>query len=291
MAESHLKAFEEFGVDGISLFSDVGILAEAMGSTFHFGEDDVPSLDRPILEEGDDPSRLPLPAPDRGRLPVIINAASTCHGEVGDIVPVFAFVPGPFTTAAMLRGLEDFLSDLVLAPRNAEAVLHIASRAAISFFDALMMAGALPVIVEPLASGSVISDDMFRTFALDPIRKQIDYLHRFDMDVVLHVCGDTAAEIASLAETGADLLSLDGITLPSATGAVGGQCRLVGNVSPAILLHGTPGDVRGAVENAIREGRDNPKGFVVSTGCEIPPVSPGENIQAFVDTVREIGGG
>ncbi|MHC4600819.1 MAG: uroporphyrinogen decarboxylase family protein, partial [Planctomycetota bacterium] len=33
----------------------------------------------------------------------------------------------------------------------------------------------------------------------------------------------------------------------------------------------------------------NPKGFVLSTGCEVPPATPAENVRAFMDTAREIG--
>jgi uroporphyrinogen decarboxylase len=291
MARCHLMAHEEFGADGISLFSDVGILAEAMGSEFTRSEKDVPSLNRPVLGEGDDPARLFPPSADRGRLGVIVKAATLCQQEIGDRVPVFAFVPGPFTTAAMLSGSEEFLTDLVLAPERAFAILDIAARCAVPFFDALMVAGALPLIVEPLASGSVISPDMFRDVVGPRIRWQVDYLHRFDLDVSLHVCGDTEGELCALGETGSDLLSLDEVDLGVAADEVGGKCRLIGNVSPRILLGGSPGDVRKAVEDAVEEGRGNPKGFVLSTGCELPPATPSENLRAFMETAHEIGRG
>ncbi|MHC4601553.1 MAG: uroporphyrinogen decarboxylase family protein, partial [Planctomycetota bacterium] len=213
MARCQLTAYEEFGVDGISLFSDVGILAEAMGSEFTRSETDVPSLNRPALDEGDDPVHLSPPSREKGRLPVIVDAAARCQREVGDRVPVFAFVPGPFTTAAMLAGSEEFLTDLVLHPERAGTLLDGAARAAIPFFDALITAGALPLIVEPLASGSVISPQTFHETVLPRIRMQVEYLHRFDLDVSLHVCGDTTGEICALGETGSDLLSLDEIRL------------------------------------------------------------------------------
>lgn len=289
MARAHLGALEAFRADGISLFADVGVLAESMGSTLHFPEDDVPVLDVPVLSEGADPSALRLPRPGRGRLAGIVRAAALCHEAVGDIVPVFGFVPGPFTTAAMLRGTEDFLADLVLNPEYAEAVLDRATRAAVPFFDALMVAGALPVLVDPLASGSVISDEMFSRVVLPRLRSQVDYLHRFDMDVTLHVCGDTGRALRALADTGADLLSLDKIDLSEAVSVVGDRCRLVGNVSPTSLLLGSPADVRAEVERAVEAGRGNPKGFVVSTGCELPVATPSGNIRAFVETVEEMG--
>jgi uroporphyrinogen decarboxylase len=289
MARCQLASQERFGVDGISLFSDVGILAEAMGSEFTRSERDVPSLNAPVLGETDDPDSLSPPSADKGRLPVITRAAFLCHREAGDRVPVFAFVPGPFTTAAMLAGSEEFLTDLVLNPDRAHAILDRAALSSVPFFDALMMAGALPLIVEPLASGSVISSETFRESVLPRIRFQVDYLHRFDLDVSLHVCGDTTSELCAMGETGSDLLSLDQVDLKEASSKVGDACRLVGNVSPQILLGGTPVEVRDAVERAVGDGHANPKGFVLSTGCEIPPATSEENLRAFSDTAREIG--
>jgi uroporphyrinogen decarboxylase len=288
MARAQLSAFERFGMDGFSLFSDVGILAEAMGSAFVFPEHDVPSLDRPALPALEDPSRLPIPGAGSGRLPVLVEAARICFEEAGNVAPVFAFVPGPFTTAALLCGTETFLTGLVLEPERAGAVLDRACDAAIPFFDALMIAGALPVLVEPLASGSVVSPEMFERFAAPRIRRQTDYLHRFDLDVMLHVCGETGPILPAMAGTGADLLSLDRVDLKRAVSSVGSRVRLVGNVDPAVLLQGSKEDVARAVERAAAAGGANPRGFAASTGCEVPPAAPDENVRAFVDTVREI---
>jgi uroporphyrinogen decarboxylase len=289
MAQSHLAALEAFGVDGVSLFSDVGIVAEALGSEFVKPEGDIPSLSRPALDGGRTVRDLRMPGEGSGRFPVVAKAAALVHDAVGDTVPVFAYVPGPFTTAAMLQGTEEFLTDLVLDPDRATGVLRAAVEAAIPFANALIKAGALPVIVEPLASGSVISRETFRDFAQPFLRTLIGFLHRFDLDVALHVCGETSSFLDLLADTGADLLSLDRVGLREAGNAVGDRCRLVGNVSPEILLGGSPSDVRAAVERAVAEGRDNPKGFVASTGCEVPVSAPAENVRAFVETVRDVG--
>ncbi len=287
MAKSHLKALEVFGHDGICLFSDVGILAEAMGSVFHHAEHAVPILDRPLVGEADDPRELRAPGPRSGRLPVIVGAARTCHASAGDVVPVFAFVPGPFTTAAMLAGVEAFLTALVLDPPRARALLDAGARASVPFLDALMVAGALPVIVEPLASASVVSPKTFEDFARPYILRLVRYLHRFDLDVVLHVCGETGPEFGLLPGTEADLLSLDKVDLAEASARPGRRCRIVGNLSTDLMLRGAPGEVGRAVEAMIEVGRGTPKGYVASTGCELPAATPDENIHAFIEAARD----
>src|SRR5512136_3075914 len=65
MARSQLVAQETYGIDLISFFSEVGLVAEALGSQFDYPEDDLPVLTRPKwagLTQVDD--RLVDPARD-----------------------------------------------------------------------------------------------------------------------------------------------------------------------------------------------------------------------------------
>jgi uroporphyrinogen decarboxylase len=64
----------------------------------------------------------------------------------------------------------------------------------------------------------------------------------------------------------------------------------MGNVSPSeIMLQGTPQQIRQAVRECVRKTHDNPKGFIVASGCSLPVETPFENIDAMLDAVREIG--
>jgi len=64
----------------------------------------------------------------------------------------------------------------------------------------------------------------------------------------------------------------------------------MGNVPPSeIMLQGTPAEVRQAVRTCVRKAYDNPKGFVVASGCSLPVETPFKNIDAMMDAVREIG--
>ena len=72
--------------------------------------------------------------------------------------------------------------------------------------------------------------------------------------------------------------------------AVGSRVRLMGNVHPsAVMLQGTTADVRSATLASLREAHDNPKGFIVASGCSLPTETPFANIHAMLDTVREVG--
>ncbi|MFW5738344.1 MAG: uroporphyrinogen decarboxylase family protein, partial [Spirochaetota bacterium] len=64
---------------------------------------------------------------------------------------------------------------------------------------------------------------------------------------------------------------------------------IIGNVSPVDeMLNGTPESIRAAV---MKLGADLAphRNFVPSTGCDVPPGAPKENLEAFTAAVRELG--
>jgi uroporphyrinogen decarboxylase len=290
MARAQLAAQERYGHDAFTIFSDVGILAEAMGSTYVHREHDVPIIDEPAVKDPSDLDRLRIPGPEDGRLPMYVDAVRALHEARGDRVPVFCLVPAPFTTAAGLRGAEDFLVDTITDPEFALALLEAAEQAAVPILDEVVLAGGLPVLVDPLASASVASPAAYRKFALPGTRRLIEHLHRLDLDIALHICGETEPILEDIAATGADLLSFDKTPVAEARSRLGDRVRLVGNVSPQTLLGGTVEEVRAEAEAAARDGMGTPKGFVLSTGCEVPIMTPQRNVAALIHAARAVGG-
>lgn len=289
MARSQLVAQETYGIDFISFFSEVGLVAEALGSRFDYPEDDLPLLAEPKwkeLTQLDD--RVVDPTAD-GRLRVYLDAITYAYEARGDTVPVLAYVPAPFTTAQQLVDQEAFLVGLLTEPERVKTLLAYATRSVTRFCRAIIGAGGLPILVDPLASGSVISAEHYREFALPSEAEVIRYLHRYDLDVVLHICGDTRATIGMMAETGADLLSIDRIEVTEAIAGAGTTCRIIGNYDTSAILLSDPATVAQEVVTMVEAGQNCPKGFVAATGCEVPVETPPQNVRAFVRAAKEAG--
>ncbi|RJP74558.1 MAG: hypothetical protein C4524_12885 [Candidatus Zixiibacteriota bacterium] len=291
MARAQIEALRLYRHDAVSVFSDVAMVAEALGSRLYFPEHDLPVLRQPAL---DDSAAWPdLRLPDLGALPgrweVYVEAVAECQREVGDVTPVLAFIPAPFTTAALLRGPEDFLADTLLDPASCHGLLGLSLKAGIQLADRCIEAGGIPMLVDPLASGSVISARTFTEFAGPYLRAFTDYLHRYDFDVFLHICGRTENILNEIRATGCDLLSCDDVPLSACRDRIGGGVRLIGNLRPADLLDDAPETVERKVEEILAQGKDNPRGFILSTGCEVPLGTPRENIAAFVKAGRRGG--
>ena len=287
LAEAQLAAQRRYGHEGLSVFTDVGIIAEAFGSRYHIREFDVPILDQPVIDDLNKIDALTIPDPaSRGRLPVYLEAVEHLYLAAGDILPVFAYIPCPFTTAAGLRGIENFLMDTLMEPEAAHRLLNISLEAAIKLCDECVLAGALPILVDPLASGSVISRKTFEIFALPYHQRLIRHLHRFDLDITLHICGDTGGMLDLIPATGADLFSFDRAGMRQVSQQMGKKVRLVGNLPPSELLKSSESDIGGLVRIMIDEGIGNPRGLVLSTGCEVPIRCDPARLQSMIETSK-----
>jgi uroporphyrinogen decarboxylase len=137
----------------------------------------------------------------------------------------------------------------------------------------------------------VISPKQFKEFGQPYLKRLVDFIHGHGRGVTLHICGKTRAIWEQMADTGADCLSIDNAAdLVEAKLNVGTRVRLMGNVSPSeIMLQGTPSQVRDAVRQCVRKAHDNPKGYIVASGCSLPVETPFQNIDAMLEAVREIG--
>lgn len=288
MAQAQLAAQDRYGHDFISLFSEVGIIAEALGSEFSFPEDDLPIIERPRwreLPEESDLSDVPELS-DTGRLRVYLDAINLAYESRGDTVPILAYVPAPFTTCQHLVETEAFLLGLMLEPERVHRLLQYATRSVIAFSRSCINAGALPILVDPLASASVVSPDQFRDFCLPYEKEVISYWHRYDLDVVLHICGDTAPITELMVESGADLLSVDRVDLASVVAKVGDKVRIIGNFNTSEIWLGDPAGIEKKAVEMTRTGLACPKGYVAATGCEVPLATQGENVDAFIRGCR-----
>jgi uroporphyrinogen decarboxylase len=289
LAEAQLFAQAKYGHEGLSVFSDVGIIAEAMGSKYLLREFEVPILIEPIIRDSAQIADLRLPdCVSAGRLPVYLEAIERLYQSAGDILPIFAFIPAPFTTAGGLRGVDDFLVDALTDTETAHRLLEIALQSAIRFCDECILAGALPILVDPLASGSVISRDCFQNFALPYLQRLLKHLHRYDLDITLHICGDTSPMLDLIADTGADLFSFDQVSVEKVAQAMGKSVRLVGNITPADLLAFSPKDMAKEAEAISQAGLLNPKGFVLSTGCEVPIMCEEKKLHRVIEVGKKM---
>ena len=65
-----------------------------------------------------------------------------------------------------------------------------------------------------------------------------------------------------------------------------------GNVPPIeVMKDGSIDDVIEACKDCLRKCGDNPKGYILNTGCQLPIGTPKRNVEAFIYAARKYGRG
>ncbi len=292
IAQAQIAAYRRFGYDIIRIFTDLYTQAEAMGSTVYYPEDETAYLDIPVLSDlGAIDALEPADPYKDGNLPQHLEAMKIAVEQVGREVAVTGAVTGAFTNASFLVGAENLVRLVGKNPEAVHKLCEVSLETALRYTKAIIDIGCTPSLTDAMSSTTLISPRQFREFSLPYLKRLIEYIHSRGKAVTLHICGKTAKIWEDMVEAGADCLSIDNAaSLLEAKQLVGDRVRLMGNVKPSeIMLQGTPADVRQAVFECIRQAHDNPRGFIVASGCSLPTETPFANIDAMMDAVREVG--
>ena len=117
MAEWQIRVWREFGHDVLLLENGTAALAEACGCQVEYMENSAPVCHGPAIRSLDELDRLTVPDPVHGA-PAAGESQGHAHRgrEIGDQAFILGRADqGPFSLAAMLLGMEEFLFQLAWA--------------------------------------------------------------------------------------------------------------------------------------------------------------------------------
>ena len=290
LAEAQIVTARRFRIDAVYADSDPVIEIEAMGAQVQYYEDEVPTVAKPHVRKGEDVELLKSPDPWKdGRLPIWLEATKILKKQVGDEFAVFTNINGPFQVAAQLRGITDICMDFYRNPQLVDELMDFATESAMRLVHAEIEAGTDAIVMgEAMSSPNLISPRHFERFVLPHVRRIITDAGRA-VPFFLHVCGDSTLIIDKMVATGARFLEVDAqVDLGKIRERCGNSVGIRGNVSPILLLNGTPAEVeescRRSIEAAAKGG-----GFILGSGCELPKNTPWKNLETMVEAAERFG--
>lgn len=262
-------------------------LAAAVGGKIKERPRGAPDLEEPIIvESADELDDLDVEMIEND--PVIQNireAARIVANQIGDEVVVTVTAWGPFTLAGQMFDVEKFMKATYKKKAEVHKTLKFATELIMQFYKPLLEERVIPLmsIADPTGSGDLISNRAFRTFSLPYLQPLIAWGTEHDTYTWLHICGDTTEKLESIAETGAHCFSLDyKVDLAVAKRRIGDIVCLAGNVDPVSALHqGDPEKVRTESEACVAAAAEG-GGFILTSGCDLPPSISMENLQAML---------
>lgn len=280
---------------GVSVsLMDLSVEAECFGAPIRVADDEVPTVVGSVLDtEIDEDERMAqaeameVPEIGAGRTQIYIDAIAKAVDEITDR-PVFAGVIGPFSLAGRLMDVTSSMIYCYDEPDMVHIVLEKATEFIINYINAYKAVGANGVVMaEPLAG--LLSPMLAQEFSGDYCKKIVEAVRDENFAFIYHNCGNTAnVTLDSILSCGANAYHFgNAVDMAEILSKVPADTICMGNVDPAgEFRNGTPESVRKATLDVMEKCCSHPN-FVISSGCDIPPLSSWDNIDAFFAAVDE----
>lgn len=263
---------------------DLSVEAEAFGAAVQYRKDSVPAVMGTLLSGAGEARRLVVPEVGVGRTGVWLAGIARAAREITSR-PVLAGMIGPYSLAGLLLGVERMAQYCALEQTVVHTVVEKTTAFLIRYAQAFRSVGADGIVLaEPLAG--MLPPSLARTFAHPYAAQIVAAVQRQDFAVIYHNCGsEVAAMVEDLGRIGAAGYHFgDAVDLAVLLPKLPKEALVLGNVSPGgVLRKGTPAAVRAATQMVLEQCSGYPN-FVLSSGCDIPPETPAENLAAFFDT-------
>ena len=268
-------------------FMDLSVEAEAFGSTIRNFDDEVPTVIGEIITDPEEVADLKVPEVGAGRTNLYIEAITKVANEITDR-PVLAGVIGPYSLAGRLMGMTELMINCYEEDEAVHELIGKCSQFIEQYILAFKNAGANGVVIAEPAAG-LISPQLMEEFSADYLKKIVDNVQDENFIVVYHNCGNVVNRMtAECAKIGAKAYHFgNACDMLEMIEKMPSDVLVMGNVDPAgTLRNGTPDKVREETIGIMEKCCSYPN-FVISSGCDIPPATPWENMDAFFAAVEE----
>ncbi len=266
---------------------DLSVEAEAFGSEIRVSDDEVPTVIGAILEEPEDADKLEVPSVGTGRTGLYIEAIGKAVELITDR-PVFAGVIGPYSLAGRLMGMTEIMINCYEEPEMVHTTMEKATQFIIEYIKGFKAVGAHGVVMAEPATG-LLSPDLAAEISHPYVKRIIDAVQDDSFAVIYHNCGNSTTrmldDIAGLGAMGYHFGNA--VEMKDVVDGMPGDVLVMGNVAPAEQFrNGTPDSVKAETKRVMEACCDHAN-FVISSGCDIPPASSWDNIDAFFQAVDE----
>lgn len=285
-------------IDIVERFPDVVMLSgfwveygmavepSAFGCKVSWWKDHPPSVN-PVMREISEVRDMQVPMPENdGLMPLVLHLQRWAQKQIEPLGYSCRMVSarGPLALATHLRGVTEFLTDIMIEPDDSKRLLDLCTETVIRWLRA--QAENVPDVEGIMVLDDIpglLSPAMYEEFA-HPYLKQIFDAFPGTLKVY-HNDANIEPFAERLAEAGFDILNFShNFDTAEAFRRIGDKVTLLGNVPPLnVLARGTVPEVRESADYCLNatQGR-----IILSAGGGTSSGTPAENIDALVDAVK-----
>lgn len=284
-AEAIIKLNETYPASASTVIMDLTVEAGAFGAKIVFPDDEVPSVTERLVSNRAEIEALEVPSLGSDRVGQYLMANGLSVRAIRD-KPVFGGCIGPFSLAGRLFDLSEMMMALYIEPENIELLLEKCTAFLKNYVRAIKETGVNGIIMAEPAAGLISNDDCNK-YSTAYIRRIVDELQDDGFAVILHNCGNGGQSTDAMVKSGARGLHFGNkIDMVRALEDSPRDVLIMGNLDPVGLFKQSSAGEVYAVTAELLNRTQNYKNFILSTGCDIPPHIPLENIAAFYSALE-----
>ena len=277
---------ETYDTAACTVIMDLTVEAEAFGCTISMPEHEVPSVTGRLVYDAETVDKLQIPSLSAGRVPEYLKANRLAIENIHD-KPVLSGCIGPFSLAGRLYDMSEIMVGIYIEPEVIQALLEKCATFILHYCQELKRLGATGVIMAEPAAG-LLSDEDCMNYSTVYVKRIVEAVQDDDFIVILHNCGNrgqcTSAMIASEA---AALHFGNAVDMVATLEQCPSDLVIMGNIDPVgVLKQASAKEVYRQTMDLLEKTADY-RNFVLSSGCDMPPLVPDANIRAFYQAVAD----
>lgn len=291
--EVHYQAIrnvtETYNTAACTVIMDLTVEAEAFGCTISMPEHEVPSVTGRLVYDEESVNRLQVPSLSVGRMPEYLKANRLAIENIKD-KPVLSGCIGPFSLAGRLYDMSEIMVGIYIEPDVIKTLLDKCTAYITAYCKELKSLGATGVIMAEPAAGLLSNDDC-QEYSTVYVKQIVETVQDDNFTVILHNCGNKGQCTQAMIDSGAAALHFgNAVDMVATLEQCPSDLIVMGNIDPVgILKQASSEDVYRITSDLLAKTAGY-KNFVISSGCDMPPLVPEANIKAFYKAVADFNG-
>lgn len=281
---------ETYDTTACTVIMDLTVEAEAFGCAISMPEHEVPNVTGRLVYDEESVNQLQIPSLSTGRMPEYLKANRLAVENI-EGKPVLSGCIGPFSLAGRLYDMSEIMVGIYIEPDVIKTLLDKCTAYITAYCQELKKIGATGVIMAEPAAGLLSNDDC-QEYSTTYVNRIVEAVQDENFIVILHNCGNKGQCTQAMIESGAAALHFgNAIDMVETLKQCPSDIIVMGNIDPVgILKQATADEVYRITADLLAKTAEY-RNFVISSGCDMPPMVPDANIKAFYQAISDFNTG
>lgn len=281
---------ETYHTTACTVIMDLTVEADAFGCTVSMPEHEVPSVTGRLVYDEETVNNLQVPSLSAGRMQEYLKANRLAVENIKD-TPVLSGCIGPFSLAGRLYDMSEIMVGIYIEPDVIKTLLDKCTAYITAYCKELKAIGATGVIMAEPAAGLLSNEDC-QEYSTVYVRRVVEAVQDEDFAVILHNCGNKGQCTQAMIDSGAAALHFgNAINMVETLEQCPSDLIVMGNIDPVGILKQAASEEVYRVTADLLSKTSSYKNFVISSGCDMPPLVPDTNIKAFYRAIADYNTG